>query len=71
MLKAILSLIPFVIIAVTALALHERAIKANRKEKRRRERRDRHKEERREQAKKDTDKMAVLANYYGGINNVK
>ena len=68
---AIITLLPFVIAMGIGLVIHERALKAVRKDERKRERRDRHKEQRREQAKKDTAEMAVLAKYYGGINNVK
>ena len=71
MATAILTLLPFAIAMGIGLVIHEKALKAVRKDERKQERRDRHKEERRKQAKRDTAEMAVLAKYYGGINNVK
>lgn len=71
MIGILLTLLPFAIVMGIALVIHERALKAVRKDERRRERRDRLKEQRREQAKNDTAEMAVLAQYYGGINDVK
>lgn len=68
---AILTLLPFVIAVSMGLVIHERALKAERKDERRRSRQDKLKEQRREQAKRNTAEMAVLATYYGGINNVK
>ena len=66
MLKAIITLLPFAIALVIGLVIHEKALKAVRKDKRKRERRGRRKEQHREQAKRDTAEMAVLAQYYGG-----
>ena len=71
MVTAILALLPFAIAMGIGLVIHEKALKAVRKDERKRERRDRLKDQRREQAEKDTAEMAVLAQYYGGKNDVK